>query len=77
MEFKIIIYSNGCPKCQILEEKLTNAKVKFSKSDDMGELMEMGVTTLPMLKIEEIQEPKKVSWLSFAQAVQWINNQGV
>ena len=64
---EIILYSTSCPKCKILETKLQNADVHYTKNTSIDEMTKLGFTTVPMLKIGE-----KV--LNFGEAVKWVNN---
>lgn len=52
MEEKIILYSTKtCPRCKILERKLIEKGVKFEKCDDMTELEERKMYSVPVLRI--------------------------
>ena len=47
----ITLYSTGCPKCNILERRLTNDGISFNISNDVDELIDMGFQNAPVLKI--------------------------
>ena len=47
----IILYSTGCPKCNILERRLTNDKIEFSITDNVDKLIDMGFQNAPVLQI--------------------------
>ena len=49
----ITLYSTGCPKCNILERRLTNDKINFTISDDIDKLIEMGFQNAPILQIND------------------------
>lgn len=49
----VTLYSTGCPKCNILEGRLTKDNIEFSISDDVDKLMEMGFQTAPILQIND------------------------
>ena len=64
---KIILYSNGCPRCMILEQKLTEKNINFVKNTDVDEMISMGLKDVPWIKIDD-------KLMNFADSFQWINN---
>ena len=64
---KITLYTTHCPKCTILEKKLTDKNIKFEIVDDLDIMIEKGFLTAPMLEVNE-------ETLDFGSAVKWINN---
>lgn len=63
---EIIFYSTNCPKCKILEKKLTEKNIKFTKNNNVVEMAELGVDQVPVLSING-------SLLNFVEANEWIN----
>ena len=63
----MLLISNGCPKCKILESKLNEKGLIFSKSDNLEEIISNGFKTVPMLKIDG-------RFLDFGKALQWIQD---
>jgi len=49
----IILYSTGCPKCNILERRLTNDNIEFEISNDIDKLIDMGFQNAPVLQIND------------------------
>ena len=47
----IVLFSNGCPRCKILKQKLDDKQIKYSVSDDFNEVMDQGLQTAPVLKV--------------------------
>ncbi len=47
----ITLYSTGCPKCSILEKRLTNDGISFNVSNNIDELINMGFQNAPVLQI--------------------------
>ena len=47
----IILFSNGCPRCKILKQKLDDKQIKYTISDDFDEVMDQGLQTAPVLKV--------------------------
>lgn len=66
---EIILYSTNCPKCKILEKKLTEKNIKFTKNNNVIEMTELGIDQVPILSIEG-------KLLSFVEANKWINERG-
>lgn len=66
----IKIYTNNCPKCQILEKKLEEQKIEYEKITDIDLMLSMGITEVPVL---ELEDKKK---LSFGEAIKWLKNRG-
>ncbi len=48
----IILYSNGCPKCKILEKKLVEKNIEFTKMDDKEKMIEKGIFSVPVLEVD-------------------------
>lgn len=65
----ITLYSTGCPKCQVLEKKLIKDGIEFSISDDIDELIEKGLMSAPILKVDD-------KFLEFKDAIDWLKNKG-
>lgn len=66
---EIIIFSNGCPKCEVLKTKMDNANLNYKTSTDFQEIIDRGFETLPVLKVNN-------EYLDFVSAVKWIANGG-
>lgn len=63
---EVIFYSTNCPKCKILEKKLTEKNIKFTKNNNVVEMTELGIDQVPVLSING-------SLLNFVEANKWIN----
>lgn len=63
---EIILYSTNCPKCKILEKKLTEKNIKFTKNNNVIDMTELGIDQVPVLSIDG-------KLLSFVEANKWIN----
>jgi hypothetical protein len=68
MGSKLILFTTNCPKCKILEKKMDDKKLNFKLETDVTELIDMGFTTAPVLKIDN-------DYLDFGKAIKWINKQ--
>jgi glutaredoxin len=67
MEKKILLYTTHCPKCRILEKKLTDKGIEFEKIDDTAKMAERGIEEAPALEL-----PSGIV-LSYYQAVKYVN----
>lgn len=59
------LFSTGCSKCIILTKKLDSAGITYEVFDDVDKMIEMGMTTVPMLEVDG-----KI--MNFKEAVDWI-----
>lgn len=50
---KIVLFSNDCPRCKILKNKLIEKNIEFETTDDFDEIIEQGFQTTPILKYNE------------------------
>ena len=66
MKNKLILYSTGCPKCNVLIQKLNSANIDYELSQDVGVLIDKGFTSVPVLQVED-------DFLDFSAANAWIN----
>lgn len=67
----IVVYGNGCPKCNILIKKLDEKDIIYSKVDDIDEIIKVGkennISSMPItLWNKEV--------LDFKSAIEKINN---
>ncbi len=65
----IVLYSTGCPKCGILERKLNEKNISFTKRTDVDEMLALGIMSVPVLSVDG-------DMMDFSKAVQWVNEQG-
>ena len=64
---KAILYSTGCPKCNVLKAKLKQKNIDYVENNNVDEMQKMGITTVPMLMINS-------DLLNFVEAVEYINS---
>lgn len=62
------LFSTGCPKCIVLTKKLDSAGITYEVFDDVDKMIEMGMTTVPMLEVDG-----KI--MNFKEAVDWIKKE--
>lgn len=49
---EVIVYSTGCPRCELLKKLLKNSKIVFSEVTDTAEMLSLGFDEVPMLKYD-------------------------
>lgn len=62
------LYTNNCPKCKILKQKLDEKGFQYEVSNDMNLLINKGYKTVPILEVEDI-------YMTYIEAVNWIKEQ--
>ena len=65
MEDKVILYTTGCPKCNVLEAKLDSAGVAYTKETDVSQLIKKGFVAAPVLEVDG-------EMMDFEHAVEWV-----
>lgn len=66
MAKKIILYSNHCPKCNVLISKLNAANIQYEEVTDIKTMLAKGFMSMPVLEVDE-------EIMFFAEANEWIN----
>lgn len=61
----IVLYSTGCPKCNVLKKKLAEKNIEYDEFTSVEKMISMGITEVPVLGIEG-------KMLNFKEAVDWI-----
>ena len=61
-----ILYSTGCPKCNVLKTKLTQKGVDFKLIEDADAMISKGFMSAPMLEVDG-------NAMNFMDAVKWVN----
>nr|DAG70750.1 MAG TPA: NrdH [Caudoviricetes sp.] len=64
----IILYTQGCPKCKILEAKLNKKNIKYQEFTDVDKMLDMGIKSVPYLKVDG-------KLMDFTEANDWVNKQ--
>ena len=63
----IKLYTTGCPKCSVLEKKLSTKGINFEKITDIDLMISKGYSAAPILEVDDTP-------LSFPEAVTWVTN---
>lgn len=66
MNKPIILYSTGCPKCNVLKKKLDAAGIDYTEENNIKIMEELGIDAVPVLKVDN-------KMLSYIEAVNYIN----
>ena len=66
---KIILYSTGCPKCNVLKKKLAEFNIDYEENNSIDEMIGLGIKEIPVLKIED-------KLLDFSEAIKWLSIYG-
>ncbi len=64
----IILYTTMCPKCMVLESKLTSKNIDFKINSNVDEMANLGIMSAPVLSIDG-------KLLQFKEAIDWVNEQ--
>ena len=67
MQESVILYSTGCPRCDVLKDKLTEKAVPFTENNSVDEMTALGITQVPVLSVNG-------NLYEFKEAVDWVNN---
>lgn len=61
----VVLYTNHCPCCEVLEGRLKAAGIRYRVVDDTRLMLEMGLTTMPMLQTDDMMMnyPAALKWL--------------
>ena len=64
----VILYSTGCPKCEILKKKLTAKNIPFVENNDVSEMQSLGMMSAPALMVDgQLRD--------FMSSIDWVNRQ--
>lgn len=65
----VTLYSNGCPRCNVLKKKLDAKRVAYEVNDSVEDMLSLGIEQVPVLKVG-------ADLLDFVAANKWINEVG-
>lgn len=68
MQDNIILYSTGCPRCEVLKDKLADKEILYTENNTVDEMTALGITQVPVLSVNG-------TLYEFKEAVSWVNNQ--
>lgn len=62
----IILYSTGCPRCNVLIQKLNSKNIEYDVVNDVNIMTEKGIETVPVLEVDG-------QLMQFKEATDWVN----
>jgi glutaredoxin len=63
----IILYTNDCPRCKILKDKLDDKQIEYDVCDDVEVMKAKGIRTVPVLEVDG-------EMMDYFKANTWANN---
>lgn len=64
----VVLYSTGCPKCNILKKKLTEKNISYTENQNVEEMIALNINEVPVLSVDG-------ELMNFGNAVKWANSQ--
>lgn len=64
----IILYSNGCARCETLKMMLNDSGIPYTENNSVDEMLRLGFTKTPMLGVDGY-------YLDYQSAKKWIEDQ--
>lgn len=61
------LYTTHCPRCKVIEKKLTQKEIEYTEITDQEEMIKLGFKSAPVLEVDD-----KI--LNFGDANRWIMN---
>lgn len=65
---EIILYSNDCPRCRVLKQKLDSKSIYYMEENSIDKMVAMGINQVPVLSVDG-------KMYEFQMANKWINDQ--
>lgn len=62
-----VLFSTGCPQCNVLKEKLKAANIDYIEVTDKDTIIAKGITRVPVLEVDGIQ-------MELSAANEWIKS---
>ena len=62
-----VLYSTGCPQCNVLKEKLKAADISYVEVTDKDTIIAKGIKKVPVLEVEGIR-------MELSAANEWIKS---
>lgn len=64
----VILYSTGCPRCEVLKSKLASKNIEYKEVTDEKYMLSIGLDEMPVLEVDGNR-------MNFGEANKWINEQ--
>ena len=61
----VILYSTGCPMCEMLKDRLNEKKIEFVTVSDVNSILAKGIQNVPVLEVnnELLDTRKALAWV--------------
>ena len=66
---EIILYSTGCPQCNVLKKMLDSKGVSYIVNTNVEDMMRLGLTSVPYLSVDG-------ELFDCAESMAWVNEGG-
>lgn len=60
-----MLYSTGCPRCNVLKKKLKDAGIEYEENNNVDEMLSLGIREVPVLDVNG-------NLLGFNKAIEWL-----
>lgn len=60
-----VLYSTGCPKCNVLKRKLADANIPYTEVTDVQTILSKGIEAVPVFESEG-------KLMDFSQTIKWL-----
>lgn len=64
-----ILYSTGCPRCKVIEQKLNEKNIPYKVCTNMDDMITHNIYTVPMLDTPE------TGLMDFGQIINWLKGE--
>lgn len=64
----IVLYTSGCPRCKVLEKKLDDKHIEYTKFTDVDAMIAKGFKQAPLLEVDGVV-------MDFKAANDWLKQQ--
>lgn len=67
----VVLYSTGCPNCNILKRQLDNSNIEYKINSNTKEMIELGITDVPVLGVEGrlLNKKEATIWIKEREAL--------
>ena len=48
---KLILYSTGCPKCNVLKKKMDSKNIEYTECNSIPEMEKLNISSVPVLMV--------------------------
>ena len=62
-----VLYSTGCPRCNVLKAKLDEAGIEYDVVSDEDKIIDLGIRTVPTFKTDD-------KYYNFSETLAWLRS---